>query len=204
MKWEAFLVTVADLRFFDLNTIRTMFPEDQNVHANLHRWKRSGKVLELRRGLYTLSETYRKLPVHAPALAYAIYPPSYLSLQWALSWYGIIPEHTVMHTSVSTRETRSFVNDFGHFSYRTVKQQLFHGYEEVQIMGAPVYLAVPEKALCDFWYLTTGLWDTARMESYRFNPEIADPEQLDRIVDSFRSPRMDKALQAWRSYAQDI
>jgi predicted transcriptional regulator of viral defense system len=203
MKWEAFLTTVADLRFFDLNMIRTLFPEDRNVQVNLHRWKRSGKVLELRRGLYTLSETYRKVPVHAPAIAHAIYPPSYLSLEWALSWFGVIPEYTVTCTSVTTRETRSFVNSFGHFSYRTVKQQLFHGYEEVEIMGAPVYLAGPEKALCDFWYLNTGRWDPARMEAYRFNPEQIDPEQLPVVVKAFQSPRMDKALRAWRKYERD-
>jgi len=45
----------------------------------------SGKVLELRRGLYTLSDTYRKVPVHASAIAHALYPPSYLSLEWALA-----------------------------------------------------------------------------------------------------------------------
>lgn len=204
MNWEDLLNAVADVRWFDLNTIRTMFPEDRNVHANVHRWKRAGKLLELRRGLYTLSETYRKLPVHAPGLAHVIYSPSYLSLHWALSWYGVIPEHTVMYTSVSTRETRSFVNAFGQFSYRTVKQPLFHGYEEVEIMGAPVYLARPEKALCDFWYLNAGPWDIARMESHRFNPEVIEPEQLRRMVETFHSPRMDEALQAWSKYAGEI
>lgn len=206
MKWEALLRSVADLPYFEIETLKTLFPDTAHaLHVGLSRWKKTGKVLELRRGLYTLAEPWRRAPLHAPGVAYAMYPPSYLSLEWALSWYGIIPERSVTLTSVGTRATRTFSNSLGRFSYRTVKPSLFWGYRTESMKGLDVYLAEPEKALCDLWYLSSGDWTPERMLSHRFDPLAAtecieDPTRLEQAVGRFASPRMYAALQAWHDY----
>jgi predicted transcriptional regulator of viral defense system len=63
--------------------------------AELARLKKTGKVIQLRKGLYNLADRYRKAPLHAPAIAQALCAQSYLSERWALSWYGLIPEKTL-------------------------------------------------------------------------------------------------------------
>lgn len=188
---------------FDVSTLRTLFPEERStVSVQVHRWKRAGKIVELRRGLYVLAEPYRRAPVHGPAVAEAIYPPSYLSLQWALSWYGVVPEKAGTYTSVSTRETRRFVNPFGVFTYRTIQPALFFGEEVHTVVGAEVRMALPEKALVDLWYLESGEWTVDRMASFRFDPAaLHDGGRLHDMIQAVNRPRMYRALGAWRQYA---
>ncbi len=194
---------VGSLSAFDLNTLKTLFPgEADSLPVQLYRWSRAGRVIELRRGLYSLSEPYRSAPLHGPAVAEAIYHPSYLSLEWALSWYGVVPEKAGIFTSVSTRERCVFRNELGMFTYRTVKPALFFGHTVVRIMDAQVRLAEPEKALVDLWYLSSGEWTPERMESMRLDVEALNGEErLRSMVIRSGKPRLQRAFNAWIEYA---
>jgi hypothetical protein len=77
-----------------------------------------------------------------------------VSLHTALAFYGIIPEAVVQITSVTTLKTASFNNDFGEYSYKSVKENLMFGYDLKPISdGRTFQLARPEKALLDLLYL---------------------------------------------------
>ncbi len=203
MKFDALVRSVGTQRYFDLATLKTLFPSEQDtLSVQLYRWKRAGRVVELRRGLYALADPYRSEPLHGPAAAGAICRPSYLSLQWALSWYGVVPEKGGVFTSVTTRERRSFRNTLGVYTYRTVKPEMFFGYVTERIMSADVRIATPEKALVDLWYLSRGEWRPERMESMRFDVDAGvDRDRLRATVDQIAKPRMRRALSAWMEYA---
>lgn len=203
MRFEQVLHAVGDLPYFDMQLLRTLFPaEARSLPMIVHRWKRAGRLLELRRGVYVLGEQYRRVAIHGAALAEAIYYPSYLSLEWALSWYGIIPEKAVEFTSVTPRERARFENAFGVFSYRTVKQRRFCGHRRERVMGAEVRLAEPEKALIDLWYLSAGEWTPQRMEAMRFDTRaIADTARLSQFAAQAGSPRLERAVTSWQEYA---
>ncbi len=70
----------------------------------LHRYTKRGLLKRLKKGLYTLRGT------NLPELYVAnkLYEPSYISLEFALSYYGVIPESVYKITSVSNRTTRRF------------------------------------------------------------------------------------------------
>jgi hypothetical protein len=89
---------------------------------------KQGKVIGLRRGMYTLAETYRRAPLTPAALANQLYRPSYLSGLWALGYHDLIPERVVWLTNVTARVPRRFGNPFGVFDYRNIKQDCFFGY----------------------------------------------------------------------------
>ena len=130
-------------------------------HLQLSRWAKQGKVIRLKRGLYTLPEEYRRAPLSLRWLANTLYSPSYLSLEYMLSWYDMIPERVAEMTSVTTLKTASFTNALGHFSYRSLKKRHFFGFEETtDESGRPVLLAVAEKALLDYIYLYSG-WENS-------------------------------------------
>ena len=120
---------------------------------NLTRWCRKGLLVKLRNGYYAFPE-YRQVPDFALYVANQIYKPSYISLQSALSFYGVIPEEVVQLTSISTLKTARFSNSFGTFQYQNVKASLYFGYEiSAKPDGRGILLATPEKALLDFLYL---------------------------------------------------
>jgi predicted transcriptional regulator of viral defense system len=102
----------------------------------------------LRNGFYILKDTQPSLY----AIANRLYRPSYISLESALSFYGIIPETVYGITSVSTKATREFESEIGVFSYQKIKQEAFGGYELKDIHGEKIFIADAEKALADYLY----------------------------------------------------
>lgn len=103
---------------------------------------------KLRNGLYALRAD---LP-REEAIANRLYPPSYISFEYALSRYGIIPESVYAITSATTRLTREFIVDNKSFTYSHIKKQAYRGYRIEKIGGMTVFIAEPEKAFVDYLY----------------------------------------------------
>lgn len=138
------------LPIFSAADIRALFGIS-NVAASalLHRYKKQGFILQIKRGLYTLPNF---LPPNV-YLANKIYSPSYISLDFALSYYGIIPETTYEITSVTVKATRRFETLGKVFSYRKIKKTAYTGYNIQQQDGVSFYIADAEKAFVDTNYL---------------------------------------------------
>ena len=106
-----------------------------------------GILIRLNRGIY---ETNRN--VNPCLLASSILSPSYLSFDWALSHYGLIPEGVVAITSASLglRKNKTFVNDFGRYEFSDIPVDAFS--EAVTYLEEGEYavkIAIKEKAICD-------------------------------------------------------
>ncbi|HEY9053769.1 MAG TPA: hypothetical protein VIO60_03010 [Rectinemataceae bacterium] len=202
MRFNDVLIAFHNQPCFDYSSVALLFPQgDASLRTSLHRFKKSGKLLELRRGLYAFPEPWRKVTLHAPLVANELYKPSYISERWALSWYGIIPEKVELITSLTTRPTRSFENGFGRFIYRTIKPFVFNGWLTEIVAGAAIRIATREKALADFLYLEAGEWTESRMESMRFDPEGIDASALDLHLRATGEQRLVRASEAWKRYA---
>ena len=107
-------------------------------------------IIRLRKGLYTLSDTV----VPDVYIANRLYEPSYVSLEFALSYHGIIPETVYEITSVTTKPTKQYtiakLNKT--FSYRYINKKLFFGYAPTRQGKFTVLIAEPEKAYVDSMY----------------------------------------------------
>lgn len=114
----------------------------------LIRYARRGLLRRLKRGLYAAEA---RLPSKW-TLANRLYRPSYISLESALSYYGLIPETVYSVTSVTTKSTREFEVLGTSYSYRAIKRAAFTGYRGIEIEGRPVLMAEKEKALADYLY----------------------------------------------------
>ncbi|MBI5152815.1 hypothetical protein HZA39_04735 [Candidatus Peregrinibacteria bacterium] len=115
----------------------------------IHRLKKQGYILGLKRGLYQLSDEY----VPDLYLANKLYEPSYVSLEFALSYHQVIPETVYEITSVTTKATRSFPALGKLFTYRSIKKEAFTGYVSKKQDGVNYLIAEPEKAFVDYIYL---------------------------------------------------
>lgn len=160
-------------------------------------WRDEELLIKLKNGIYLF--TARKDLVSNESVAFTIYQPSYISLEWALSHYGIIPEMVYNVTSVTSKTTRTFKNDIGLFAYRHLKKDLFFGYKKVDDGKGMYLLAEPEKALLDYLYLNLAkLHDEADIEELRLNRfsmgEAVDKEKLMQYAEVFNSKKLDRIL----------
>jgi len=114
----------------------------------LHRYAKTGFITRLKRGLYAFPDA---LPPNV-FIANRLYEPSYVSLEFALSYHSVIPETVYTITSITTKATRRF--EFGEkvFIFRRVKKQAFTGYEIVKQNGINFLIADAEKAFVDAQY----------------------------------------------------
>lgn len=115
----------------------------------LHRYAKRGFIVRLKRGLYAFADA----PPPDLYIANKLYEPSYVSLEFALSYHRIIPETVYEITSVTTKPSRRFQALGKTFSYRRVKRDAFTGYSTVKQGTISFSIAEPEKAFVDLLYL---------------------------------------------------
>lgn len=120
----------------------------------LSEWTAKNLLIKLKNGVYLFAD--KKDDITKEVIAFNIYQPSYVSMEWVLSKYNLIPEMVYHVTSITNKATRKLENDFGVFIYRHVKKELFFGYEKVKKDNQVFLLATPEKALFDYLYLNAS------------------------------------------------
>lgn len=123
----------------------------QQTRYFLETYTKRGFLVRLKKDVYALK---MRLP-NEEAIANALYKPSYLSLEYALSHYGVIPESVYAITSVTTKITVSFTALGKEFSYRKIKKEAFTGYVPEKRNDKTVFVAEPEKALADYLYFVS-------------------------------------------------
>jgi predicted transcriptional regulator of viral defense system len=196
MKFGVLMALVRDLPLFDLPFVVQLSGEPKRqLIVQLSHWCHKGWVVRLRRGFYTLASTYRTSPASLPAIANAIYYPSYLSGAWALAFHGMIPEGVSTYTSVTTRAPKTFHTPLGRFAYTHLKEDFFWGVTTETIEGEKTLVAQPEKALLDHFHLHRGEWSEKRLLEMRFqNFEIIDTQRLSVYCKQWNSPRLVRAI----------
>ena len=121
-----------------------------NAPCKMGRLVRDGKYHRIIRGLY---ETDLDTP--GEYLAQSIYSPSYLSFEFALARWGLIPETVFSFTSATAgkRRSKTYSTSFGTFTYRDIPEKAFpYGIRYIETDRGGYWIAGPEKALCDKVY----------------------------------------------------
>ena len=107
-----------------------------------------GLFLRLKKGLYGLRTD---LPSEEE-IANRLYRPSYISFEYALGYYNILPEMTYIVTSATTKPTRTFEVTDKTFSFLKIKKEAYTGYILKKEEGKSYFIAEPEKAIVDYLY----------------------------------------------------
>ena len=157
----------------------------QNVHNQLNRWLKKGLIIKLKKGIYLLNKNDRRSNPERIFLANKLYEPSYVSLEFALNFYGLIPERAIGVTSVSTKKTARFSNEVGEYTYQHIKPEAFRGFRSVKDRnGLCSFIAEPEKAVVDFLYLNLHKFKAGERDifagSYRF--QNVEDLKLKRVI----------------------
>ena len=135
--------------FTPLDVRRAFGVSRQTATLALHRYGKRSLIERLKKGLYAFPGS----SFSDPYLANRLYSPSYVSLEFALSYHGVIPETVYTITSVTPKATRTFTVRAKTFSYHRIKAEAFTGYKVEKQGGLSFYIADPEKAFVDLTYL---------------------------------------------------
>ncbi len=168
MKYQQLQGELKDFAVFSLVDIRKIDPTF--YRHQLNEWQNKGYIKKLRRGYYMFAD----LPLSEEVLfliANRLYPPSYVSFEMALSYYGLIPEGVYSITSASSKKTASFKSPVTEFSYQQIKAEYFFGYRLETKNGYTYKIAEIEKAVLDYVYLHPNIIKPEDFYEWRFNSE---------------------------------
>lgn len=155
------------------SSILPLLREYKRPYDKINYWVKSGDLIQVKKGLYVLGSRISKKSPNPFLLANQIYGPSYVSMDSALSFHGLIPERVYQITSVSTRPSKQFETAMGRFDYLHVKPSYFSlGIENYGNLTSGYFmLASPEKALWDKIVLTSGVLFRSKVEVKQFLKE---------------------------------
>ena len=122
-----------------------------NINAKISYMVQKGELVRLKKGIYAFGKEFQKEPVDLISAANMLYAPSYVSYEYALSYYGLIPERVYEVTSATLHSKKSFDTSIGRFTYKPVPLQAYAmGIDWLyDNKNGGKLIATPEKALCD-------------------------------------------------------
>jgi predicted transcriptional regulator of viral defense system len=168
----------------------------REIRHQLSRWRQTGKIYQLRRGLYCLAPPFQKVIPHPFLVANRMLPASYVSLQSALAYFGMIPEFVPVTTSVTTNRPVSWETRLGIFDFRHIQVDFFDGYRWVDLGNKQhAFIASPEKALLDLIYLEpVGETLDYLVELRLSNLDQLDWQLLGRLASRIEKPKLLRAI----------
>ena len=195
MNYQTFCDRLHPFQLFSLTDVRKAFPAFDS--RRLVEWQQKGYLRKVINRWYIFTD----VTIDEPFLyrtANRIYQPSYVSLETAFSFYGLIPEGVYTTTSVATVKTQSFDTFMGTFTYRKLKPTLFFGYRVIRDTIFPIKMADPEKAVLDYLYLNPRINHPEDWEALRWNvgalAEPLDESKLHRYLLLFENQALEKRV----------
>ena len=160
-----------------------MILSELNTYASpsdkLGRLVKQGVYIPVAKGLYATEKT---IPGHL--LAGSIYAPSYLSFEYALAHYGMIPEAVYVYTSATfdKKKKKKFENAFGIYTYRDVPTTVYpYGLKVIPEGEYSYIIATPEKALCDQLYQVKAVRNYRELCHLLFDDLRIDEQELEKL-----------------------
>lgn len=139
--------------------LRSLFSDYRSPRNKIANLEQAGKIIRLKRGMYVVSPKISKQLLSVELIANHIHGPSYVSMESALRYYGLIPEQVYTIRSMTTNRSKDFENSIGNFKYITVNDTYYSiGIKQQTVENKYTFLiATPEKALCDMIIATSQL-----------------------------------------------
>lgn len=195
MEFDHLLKLIGDDPVFETSLLLAGNINPKIVRLQLTRWVNSGRIYQLRRGLYSIAPPYQKIKPHPFLVANRLQRASYVSLQSALAFYGLIPEIVNITVSITAGRPERLETPLGIFEFRHIKSNLLFGYQMTDLGGQSALVATPEKALLDLVYLQPGGESSKYVHELRLqNLDHLNLDVLKKHSKVFDSPKMRAAL----------
>ena len=199
-----YLELKTQIKDFPVFSIKDIEKVDLSFHKQrLSEWQKKDYVKKICKGFYIFSD----LAINEPTLftiANRVYEPSYISLEMALSIYGIIPEAVYGITSATSQKTKNLKSPVGDFIYRHIQPDFMFGYEVREHDGHHYQIAELEKAILDYLYLNSKINDNESFEGMRFNvselKEKLNIEKFNKYLEAFHNKSLARRAKKFLTY----
>lgn len=197
MRFEELLEIVGDEPLFETGLLLAGDIDPAGVRRQLSRWMEAGRLLQLRRGLYSLASPFQKVRPHPFLVANRLVPGSYVSLQAALAHFALIPESVPVTTSVTIGRPGRWDTSLGAYEFRHLQEELFRGFQRTLLAGGQeAWVATPEKALLDLVYLEPEGGSMEYLSELRLqNLDGLDPGKVRRLAEESGKPKLRRAAE---------
>ena len=162
---------------YDFQSLRIKYKEYSNIYQKINNECKKGILVKIKRGLYT-DDLYNDKEV----IANICYNPSYISFEYALSYYGVIPEFVSTFTSATfgKKNNKIYHMKDSTFDYRSVPDEVFP--MGILIMknskDISYKIASKEKALCDLLYSKYPVRSIKDLKTLLFEDMRIDENEL--------------------------
>jgi hypothetical protein len=189
-----------------LRFAKTAYVESQNLKPLLSsytnpddfisRMVKAGELIRLKNGFFLIAEKIEESSIPYEQVANLLYGPSYISFEWALSYYKMIPEGVYVVTSASASKSKIFNTPVGTFDYTYLSHHRYSiGIDQKENAAGRFLIATPEKALADLIHLKSKKLEGNDLLVDLIEARRMDEEQLKNlnknhlleIADSYRS-----------------
>ena len=205
MKWPELLSRLGREPVFAAALLQTGDVSRRELSIQLSRWVRSGRLIQLRRGVYAIAKPYRQIEPHPFLVANALRKNSYVSLQSALAFHGLIPEYVPACTSVTTGRSEKLETQLGTYIYKRAKREYLFGFRQMEVASNQfAFVAVTEKALLDLVYITAGAQATSYLRELRLqHTDAISGETLEELAARMNKPKLRQAARVIRRLLEE-
>lgn len=203
MKYIDFTEKFKDSPIINIADVKTVFSDFD--HRRMYEWQRAGYIKKIARNFYAFANK----TISSDDICFIgnqLREPSYISMEYALNYYSLIPETVFLFTSITTKSTASFKTVIGNFNYQSIKKSLFFGYILKGQEKLKYKIAEPEKAILDFLYLRSDIKNQNDIDELRINSDvfkqIINQEKLKEYLAVFNSPTLARKITLLNLYIQ--
>ncbi len=167
----------------DYGTLRSIYSGYNFPRNKIAMLEEENKLIRLKKGVFVVAPTVSKELLSEELIANHLYGPSYVSMESALRYHGLIPEQVYTVRSMTTNRSKRFENSIAYFDYVFVAAPYYSiGITQQTVQDKYTFLiATPEKALCDLIITTprlriqsVGAMETYLEEDLRLNMPALD------------------------------
>lgn len=128
------------------------------------------EIISLKKGLYVTGSLIEGGQQNIELIANHLTGPSYISLDYALSFYGLIPEKVFEVSSITVKVSKKFKTPLGIFTYTHLPLP-YYSFGLCQLVisvNQYAVMASAEKAICDKIICTKNVRLRSKQDAYHF------------------------------------
>ena len=132
------------------STILSLYPDLKSKRTKIATLEKANEIIRLKRNMFIVNPDETGMKLSTGLIANHLLAPSYVSMQSALRYYGLIPEAVYTMQSMTFKAARNFNTPVGNFHYQHISKEAYPiGLAQIKEGNVVYIMATPEKALCD-------------------------------------------------------